>query len=318
MVLMNDSIREVLAGAAAGTTTKTILAPLDRLKLIVQLQGSIHIQRQGATSSYQNARQAFSKIIGDEGILALWRGNTPTILMQGGTSALNFLFMDLYKKAATRIVGSNDDQNHNHRYNYRLAKSFLAGALAGGTAITCLYPIGLIRTKLALDMGTNTRRLYPNGMRDVATHSYRVNGLAAGLYPGYTVALLSVSLYRMVYLGGYDFCKTELCLKHGLQPSIDANASRLPFGERFLAALGVSMLASTVHYPLDSVRRRLMMQSDALDIEKRYRNGWHCFVQIYKQEGCRGYFLGLGTNYVRSVGAALVLVSYDFFKSLLL
>ena len=58
------------------------------------------------------------------------------------------------------------------------------------------------------------------------------------------------------------------------------------------------------------------MQSDAETA--KYRNATHCFVQIYKEEGVAGYFRGLGTNYIRIFGAALLLVSYDFFKSMLL
>lgn len=294
---MNDSVREAVAGAFAGASTRTLVAPLDRLKLVVQLQGSL-----ADSSAYEGPWKALSRMIGEEGFFALWRGNAPSILIQSGASALNFMFMDLYKKAATRMVG--DEQ--------RLLKSFLSGALAGGTAITLLYPIGLMRTKLALDVGKE-KRLYPQGMRDVVRHSYRVNGFTS-LYQGYTVALASVSLYRMIHLGGYDWIKTEICARHNLPLSTDA--SNLPFGERFLAAQAVSTLASTVHYPLDSVRRRLMMQSDTKD--KKYRNGLHCFVQIYKDEGVGGYFRGLGTNYIRSIGAALLLVSYDFFKSMLL
>ena len=169
-----------------------------------------------------------------------------------------------------------------------------------------------LRTKLALDVGRDNRR-YPRGMRDVVLQTYQVNGIP-GLYQGFGVALFSVSLYRMVYLGGYDFIKTEFLRRHELP--FDTDANKLPFGERFLAAQSVSLLASTIHYPLDSIRRRLMMQSDM--VEKRYRNSIHCMVEIYRQEGIRGYFLGLGTNYIRSVGAALVLISYDGFKSLLL
>ena len=83
--------------------------------------------------------------------------------------------------------------------------------MAGATAITILYPIGLMRTKLALDMGSDNRQ-YPRGMRDVLGKSLRANGVR-GLYQGYGVALWSVSIYRMVHLGGYDFFKVGLVQK---------------------------------------------------------------------------------------------------------
>eukprot|EP00934_Nitzschia_sp_Nitz4_P005926 Nitzschia sp. Nitz4//scaffold117_size69655//23785//24865//NITZ4_006021-RA/size69655-augustus-gene-0.1-mRNA-1//1//CDS//3329533642//5916//frame0 len=295
MTFVNDSIREVTAGALAGATTKTLVAPLDRLKLVVQLHGSLDSKLEHA---YQGPWKALTRIVQEEGFFALWRGNMQTVSIQGGTSALNFLFMDWYKKIASQMVA--EDQ--------RFAKSFVSGALAGASAITVFYPIGLIRTQLALDVGKETRK-FPNGMRDVIRYSVQTNGVSS-LFQGYTVALASVSLYRMVYLGGYDYIKAELATQRQLH-----DVKELPWLQRFAIAQGVSMLASTIHYPLDSVRRRLMVQSDAK--VQRYRNGYDCFVQIYQQEGVKGYFRGLGTNYVRSVGAALVLVSYDWFKALM-
>lgn len=253
---MHDSVREVLSGAFAGASTKTVLAPLDRLKLVVQLRGSL--QQKSSVSHYEGPWRAFTKIVGEEGLLALWRGNFSTVVIHGGTSALNFLFMDLYKKAASRSVLQNNQQQ-------RIFESFVSSGLAGGTAITLLYPVGLMRTKLALDVGKE-QRVYPRGMRDVLRHSYRVNGLTS-LYQGFSIALVSVSLYRMVYLGGYDYLKGELVTqRRNQEPYRDLSADDafrlIPLYERLLVAQFVSTMASTVHYPFDSVRRRLMMQSD--------------------------------------------------------
>eukprot|EP00977_Amphora_coffeiformis_P013788 scaffold3701_cov149-Amphora_coffeaeformis.AAC.3 len=311
-----DSLIEALSGAAAGATTRTVMAPLDRLKLVVQLQGSIS---QKAKDKGGNKHTHYSRAMGpwkalrtmlqQEGsIWALWRGNVPTLWIQGGTSALNFAFMDGYKKMARHVVVverlDNPQPQQQERYR-RLGQSLLSGGLAGATAMTVLYPLGVMRTQLALDMGRTDDRQYPRGMRDVFWQSIRSGGILRGLYPGYGVALASVSLYRM----------SELLVQRGL-PS-DSPASCLPFAERFVMAQIVSILASTAHYPLDSIRRRLMMQSDKTAAEKIYRSAWHCMQTIYRNEGIRGFYLGLGTNYIRSVGGALLLVSYDFFRGIL-
>eukprot|EP00980_Cylindrotheca_fusiformis_P000080 scaffold19_cov114-Cylindrotheca_fusiformis.AAC.27 len=305
---MHDSIREVLSGAFAGASTKTVLAPLDRLKLVVQLRGSI--QQGSVASHYEGPWRALTKIIREEGFFALWRGNFSTIVIQGGTTALNFMFMDLYKKIASQVVVGDDQQQ-------RIFQSFVSSALAGGTALSLLYPLGLMRTKLALDVGKE-HRLYPRGMRDVFRLSYHANGLPS-LYQGFSIALVSVSLYRMVHLGGYDFIKGELVARRrtqsqGRELSTEEYFRLIPFHERLVAAQFVSMMASTVHYPFDSVRRRLMMQSDVPRRDRKYRNARHCLVQIYRDEGMKGFYRGLGTTYIRSVGAALLLVSYDFAK----
>ena len=323
MSLVKDSVREATAGALAGAVTKTLSAPLDRLKLVVQLRGSLKSRR----ATYTGPVSALRQIVRQEGFWALWRGNVPTLLINCGTIALNFVLMDWYKKAATVVVvvvtaaGSSDNNHAAAAAATAATKSLVSGFLAGGTAITILYLIGVLRTKLALDMGKRTVRQYPAGMRDVIRQSIRVNGWTS-LYQGYAVALLSVSLYRMVHLGGYDYIKTVLLAnkRHQIhddlkEKNITTKDTQIPLLERFVAAQAVSMLASTVHYPADSVRRRLMMQAD--HTHKQYKSGWHCFVTIYQQEGLGGYFRGLGTNYVRSMSAALLLISYDFFKDLM-
>ncbi|KAG7363178.1 mitochondrial carrier protein [Nitzschia inconspicua] len=297
---MNDSIVEVAAGAASGALSKTIMAPLDRLKLVVQLRSEL--SSKDAREAYKGPWRSLQKIFKEESFLALWRGNTPTVLIQAGTSGMNFCFMDLFKKAAVDVFGEEQ----------RFAQSFASAALGGATAITVFYPLGLMRTKLALDMGNDPRE-YPRGMRDVASKSVQSNGITS-LFQGYGVALVSVTVYRMIHLGGYDYAKSELQRRQSF--SSEYNFKQLPLWQRVAVAQLVSVAATTFHYPFDSVRRRLMMQSDAS--KKRYANALDCTQQIFRNEGIRGFYQGLGTSYIRSVGAALLLLSYDFFKSILI
>jgi hypothetical protein len=71
---MHDSVREALSGAFAGASSKTLMAPLDRLKLVgQQLRGSI--QQTSTPSQYEGPWKALTKIVQEEGCLALWRGN---------------------------------------------------------------------------------------------------------------------------------------------------------------------------------------------------------------------------------------------------
>jgi solute carrier family 25 (adenine nucleotide translocator) protein 4/5/6/31 len=151
---------------------------------------------------------------------------------------------------------------------------------------TVLYPVEFIRTRLAMDVGRGTidaPRLYPGGMKDVCISVWRVDGWR-GLYQGYGIAVAGVVLYRALHLGGYDAVKKEILHRRGHHASIgDFNimhigtqsvpnfggtaenakhisSSDLTMGERFLAAQIVSVVAGTACYPIDSVRRRMMMQ----------------------------------------------------------
>eukprot|EP00581_Thalassiosira_minuscula_P027992 CAMPEP_0183750338 /NCGR_PEP_ID=MMETSP0739-20130205/1007_1 /TAXON_ID=385413 /ORGANISM="Thalassiosira miniscula, Strain CCMP1093" /LENGTH=402 /DNA_ID=CAMNT_0025986337 /DNA_START=1 /DNA_END=1209 /DNA_ORIENTATION=+ len=349
--------KDAVAGAFSGAFAKTVVAPIERVKLLMQLRFSIDSSSKkkdgGAVSSAERRKrgawEVTKRVYREQGILAFWRGNTPNVIRQGGTSAMNFLLMDWYKSAISPLLvwslrlPSNRDPKMRQKRR-ALLSSFLSGGLAGGTVTTVLYPVEFVRTRLAMDIGKGTLdapRMYPGGMRDVFWSIWKVDG-GKGFYQGYGIALAGVVLYRALHLGGYDAIKTEILHRRGYQIApgdfrieTDKNrfehtddrsefskaASRnhyfspgLTLGERFLAAQIVSVVAGTACYPIDSIRRRLMMQAGLRREERLYKNSFDCFCKVVATEGAQGFYLGLGPNLVRSFGAALLLVSYDVFK----
>lgn len=204
---------------------------------------------------------------------------------------------------------------------------------------TILYPVEFVRTRLAMDVGRGTLdapRLYPGGIGDVCASIWRADGWR-GLYQGYGIALVGVFLYRALHLGGYDAVKIEILHSRGYRSvapgdfhvqnmiiqctnqnnckdSRSISSSGLTIGERFLAAQFVSVVAGTVCYPIDSIRRRLMMQAGLSQGDRFYANSFDCFRRVMATEGAQGFYLGIGPNLLRSFGAALLLVSYDVLK----
>ena len=71
----------------------------------------------------------------------------------------------------------------------------------------------------------------------------------------------------------------------------------------------VTVGSGILSYPLDTVRRRLMMTSGAK--EKMYDGTIDCFKKIYRDEGGKAFFKGCLSNVIRGTGGALVLVFYD-------
>ena len=260
-------------------------------------------------------------------------GNTPNVVRQGGAAALNFMLMDWYKVAINPIMNLSlnlpSKRPHPLREKRRkILSSFLSGGLAGGTTTTFLYPIEFLRTRLALDVGTSSgnnhdrkakmTRMYPRGMRDVFCLIMKTDGVR-GLYQGYGIALSGVVLYRALHLGGFDACKTELLFRRQTSSSsLSNNDYTITMWERYTIAQVVSIVAGTICYPIDSVRRRLMMQAGLPSNERRYNNSIHAFRRIWIEEGTRGFYLGIGPNLFRSVGGALLLVAYDVFKGIML
>jgi len=272
----------LLAGAFAGATSKTVVAPLERVKLLLQLRSSLplHQQQRQSLSAIQVAHDVYAK---QGGILSFWRGNTPNVLRQAGTAGLNFALMEQYQDIARKTL----------RHYHPAAVSFLSGGLAGATATTLLYPLDFIRTRMAMDVGYESTRMY-SSMTNVLKSSFRSNH--AGMYRGYGISIAGVFVYRAMHLGGYQV------LKKDQPPSL---------WRKLMLAQTVSLVAGTLCYPLDSIRRRLMM-----DNHHEFKNAWDCFHKIRINEGWRrGFYLGIGPNVVRSsLGGAILLVAYDVFK----
>lgn len=317
---IKTSLADAFAGAAAGSLAKTITAPIERIKLLKQLQHSV--DPKDAPGLRGSALSVAKSVYQKEGILAFWRGNTPNVLMQAGTTSLNFMLMDWYKTAINPLVNMTlslpSNRPHEDRMKRRkMISSFLSGGLAGGTALTVLYPIAFLRTRLAMDVGNQNEsgRKYPKGMRDVFFSIMKTDGLR-GMYQGYGIAISGVILYRAMHLGGYDNIKTELLHRRRKNSSDDNFNEELSFAERFLCAQLVSIVAGTMCYPIDSVRRRMMMQAGKPLAERKYTNSLNAFRRIFVDEGMRGFYLGLGPNLFRSFGGALLLVAYDAFKGM--
>ena len=264
-----------------------------------------------------NAWHVARTIHRNEGLLSFWRGNLPSVIRVSGTAAINFTMMNYYKDAAVRPFlnaqflhsAASPDQLERRR---QTITSLVAGGLAGGTSTTLLYPIEFLRTRLAADVvkGTQTGHYEFHGMRHAWTTILKSDGIR-GLFQGYGIALFGGIFYRVLFLGGYDVVKSE---------TERSNVSKygdktLSWGQRILIAQTISLSAGTMSYPLDSVRRRLMMQAGKPHDQRMYRNSIHCVRLVLRTEGIHGFFLGLGPNILRSVSGALLLVAYDGFKA---
>jgi solute carrier family 25 (mitochondrial adenine nucleotide translocator), member 4/5/6/31 len=273
--------REAVAGAGAGALSRTLLAPVERVKLIQQLQGSLNAEQQNLQQL--SAIRVAWKIYREEGLLAFWRGNFPNVIRVAGAQALNFTCMDYYKRAAVApflermlIVSSSAEQQLVERRR-RVVTSFVSGGLAGATATTILYPIEFLRTRLAMDMGhdrrpststLNTKIRQYTGMGDVLWSILKSDGVF-GLYQGYGVALVGGIVYRVLYLGGYDACKAEWLYNKNRYLRHSDESAELSWGERFGLAQAISLFAGTADDASGCIRNGSFLQK----LHSLYTNG---------------------------------------------
>ncbi|XP_050579808.1 ADP,ATP carrier protein 2 [Bombus affinis] len=289
--------KDFLAGGVAAAISKTAVAPIERVKLLLQVQ---HISKQIAEDQrYKGMIDCFVRIPKEQGFLSYWRGNFANVIRYFPTQALNFAFKDKYKQV---FLGGVDKNTQFMRY---FVGNLASGGAAGATSLCFVYPLDFARTRLAADVGKAGGEREFSGLGNCLTKIFKTDGIG-GLYRGFGVSVQGIIIYRAAYFGFYDTAR-------GMLP----DPKKTPFLISWGIAQVVTTVAGIVSYPFDTVRRRMMMQSGRAKSDMLYKNTLHCWATIYKSEGGGAFFKGAFSNVLRGTGGALVLVLYDEIKNLL-
>lgn len=179
--------------------------------------------------------------------------------------------------------------------------NFIAGAGAGCTSLVLVYPLDIAHTRLAADIGSTEVRQF-RGIYHFLSTIFHKDGVR-GIYRGLPASLHGMVIHRGLYFGGFDTIKEMMS---------EESKPELALWKRWAVAQAVTTSAGLVSYPLDTVRRRMMMQSG---MEHPVYNGTlDCWRKIYRTEGFASFYRGAVSNVFRSTGAAAILVLYDEVK----
>lgn len=289
--------KDFMAGGISAAVSKTAVAPIERVKLILQVQAAN--KQIEAGKEYKGIIDCFVRIPKEQGFGAFWRGNLANVIRYFPTQALNFAFKDVYKQI---FLGGVDQKTQFWRY---FVGNLGSGGAAGATSLCFVYPLDYARTRLGADVGKGTADRQYNGLVDCIKKTLKSDG-AVGLYRGFSVSVQGIIIYRAAYFGCYDTARGSL-----------PDPKNSPFIVNFGIAQVVTICSGILSYPFDTVRRRMMMQSGRAKADIMYKNTLDCWVKISKNEGTGAFFKGALSNVFRGTGGALVLVFYDELKKLL-
>jgi len=279
----------MLSGAAA-IISKTAAAPIERIKLMVQNQDEM-LKSGRLDKPYTGVLDCGARILKSEGVAPFWRGNMANVLRYFPTQALNFAFKGKIKAAFKK---SKDDSAL-----VGFGKNLAAGGMAGALSLCFVYSLDYARTRLANDAksskkgGSGERQF--NGLLDVYKKTIASDGIA-GLYRGFVISCVGIVVYRGFYFGLYDTLKPLL---------LGDDASVLL---SFCLGYAVTVSAGLMSYPIDTIRRRMMMTSGEA---VKYNGSLDCTMQIMKSEGVTSFFKGAGANILRGMAGAGVLAGFD-------
>lgn len=281
-------IVDFLAGGISAAVSKTVVAPIERVKLLLQVQDAQKTIT--AENRYNGIVDCFTRVNREQGFASFWRGNLANVIRYFPTQALNFACKDYYKT----IFNPYNPKTEPLKF---FAGNMASGGAAGATSLMFVYPLDFARTRLASDVGSGKEREF-SGLVDCLTKIAKSDG-PQGLYRGFGISVVGIIAYRASYFGMFDTGKAMLF----------ADPKKAGFLAMWAFAQFVTVSAGIMSYPLDTVRRRLMMQSGRKDI--LYKGTIDCFRVILRDEGGKAFFKGAGSNVIRGTGGALVLVFYD-------
>ena len=290
-------LTDLFIGGAIGAVAKTVMAPVERVKLLLQTMDSNPDVLSGKVKRFDGIADCFSRVKAEQGVMAFWRGNLVNCLryapQQGSALAFNDFIND-------NLFPAYDSKT---QFWQSFGAKLTSGGLAGAIANTICYPFDFARTRLASDVGAGKAQF--NGIGDCIMTTVRSQGIT-GLYTGWSVTVAGAFVYRAGQLG---------CFKQ-IQDMNPYKKDKGMMGglSSFAAVTAARTVVMPFNYPFDTVRRRMMLQSEKPVAERLYKGSVDCFTKVLKKEGLAGMYKGMIPEIFRGVGGSVVIVMYDRIK----
>jgi solute carrier family 25 (mitochondrial phosphate transporter), member 23/24/25/41 len=270
-----SKIKLLLAGAAAGVVSRTSTAPIERVKVMMQVR-TMQTGNINTVASQQGIVQTLRNIVRQEGPRGLYRGNGTNVARVAPSAAVRFASFEFFKNKLKR----NGDSE-----TIVTLKNLAAGAGAGIMATATTHPLDLIRSTLAVNSGTKYR-----GAADAAKQLFQQGGVSA-LYRGVLVSTFGVVPYTALNFASYEMIKRFKVPGSGAGE--EQGKQRQKSVVRNLVSGGIAgTMAMTATYPLELLRRRTMVADGSLGAAQIAK-------ELFKAEGWRGFYRGIAPNYLK-------------------
>lgn len=287
---------DFLFGGLSAAITKTLNAPIERIQVLLQTQDVHPLVKSGKAPRYTGIRDCMTRVCKQEGAMSLWRGNLSNVLRYFPAQAFNFAFKDRFRLYFCPF----DSKKNPWKFFFG---NLISGGLAGALSQFIIYPLDFVRTRLAADIMDASKDAKHKRQFKGSAHCllkiYHSEGIP-GVYAGVWLSAALYFFYRAIYFGGYDTINQLWELQ-------ERKSSLLL---RMAVALSVTNIAGFIVFPLDTVRRRIMMQAGQMK-QKLYTGTADCIRKIWQAEGKSGFYKGGLTNVLRGSGSSLTLIFYD-------
>ncbi|KAF5345298.1 hypothetical protein D9758_008474 [Tetrapyrgos nigripes] len=290
-----------IAGGFAGCVAKTVVAPLDRVKILFQASNP---DFQKYAGSWSGAFRAGHEIFNSQGVRGLFQGHSMTLLRVFPYAAIKFMAYD-------QILMPTREQETNFR-------RFAAGSISGTLSVFFTYPLEVIRVRMAFHTRTtgqhnnhlalyqtlhqmyHERALEPqsiatsskSGAVPVASKQFLNQFPILKFYRGFTATIIGMIPYAGVSFLSWGYLRARFI------PEGDKNSKATPLADLTIGAVS-GAVAQTASYPFEVIRRR--MQVGGITRPDRWLRWGETISSIWKASGWRGFYVGLTIGYLKVV-----------------
>ncbi|CCE89044.1 Piso0_001842 [Millerozyma farinosa CBS 7064] len=272
----------LIAGSISGAVARGITAPLDTLKIRLQLQ--VH------KNVHSGALSTLTSICRNEGIKALWKGNTPAEILYVLYGASQFTTYTVLNEALVNL-----QKNDPWRASIITpVHSLLVGIGTGSISTFITYPFDFLRTRLAANSSNEFLSMTKTCLKTIREEGFF--GLYAGVKPSLISITASTGLMFWTYENARSFSKEK----------------NIPFIEGICGLLA-GAVSKGVTFPLDTIRKRLQMYSETkVKHDTSNKMGQLCKIMI-RNEGFLSFYKGFGISILKSSPtSAISLFMYEY------
>ncbi|KAJ0250052.1 Mitochondrial adenine nucleotide transporter ADNT1 [Hirschfeldia incana] len=305
--------KSLFAGGVAGGVSRTAVAPLERMKILLQVQNPHNIK-------YSGTVQGLKYIWRTEGLRGLFKGNGTNCARIVPNSAVKFFS---YEQASKGILYMYRQQTGNENAQLTPVLRLGAGATAGIIAMSATYPMDMVRGRLTVQTANSPYQY--RGIAHALSTVLREEGPRA-LYRGWLPSVIGVVPYVGLNFAVYESLKDWL-VKDNPFGLVENN--ELTIITRLSCGAIAGTVGQTIAYPLDVIRRRMQMvgwkdASSVVTGEGRskgsleYNGMVDAFKKTVRHEGFGALYKGLVPNSVKVVPSiAIAFVTYEMVKDVL-
>jgi solute carrier family 25 phosphate transporter 23/24/25/41 len=189
--------------------------------------------------------------------------------------------------------------------NATTGERFVAGGVAGAAAQAAIYPLEIVKTRMALSSNAAHPKAAPTTITGVFRAVLNESG-ARGLFRG-----LAPSLVGIVPYAGIDLM-TNSTLREYVTRRYQAAGAEPGIPELLGCGMASSTTAMLATYPLNVIRTR--MQTGGMPGFPAYESASECFLDVVRREGGRGLYRGIAPSLAKVLPASSI--SYAVYDTL--